>query len=351
MFYNITVAQQIVINDSKLVSQSIQEAWQSTWNLAFDGNIFKTITNLGLTIAVTTLFYWIIKFGKDLLDDRSYQSFSEIIWPIIVIILLANGGQNLVSLTTGMRGIINNTNDSILTSLTSQADLQKTLDALSNYSNISSTLSASANQCYVLKPADQKACMDSVIAQAKELKSAYDSSFLDVSKALGNKMQSQIDSFSQDPIGNGVSGISKIQNTISSSVLLAVAESFMVAMQAAFQALIEVSFLLTGLMGPIAVGASLLPIGAKPFYAWLTAFWSLGIAKLSLNIVTGLVAVAVATSGQNDNLSIAITLGFLSPILALALASGGGMAIFSGIVAAASAAVSSGLNISMRYRG
>lgn len=62
-------------------------------------------------------------------------------------------------------------------------------------------------------------------------------------------------------------------------------------------------------------------------------------------------AVAVATSGQNDNLSIAITLGFLSPILALALASGGGMAIFSGIVAAASAAASTGLNISMRYKG
>ncbi|MCA6624917.1 MAG: hypothetical protein IM542_20595, partial [Pseudanabaena sp. M165S2SP1A06QC] len=240
MFYNITIAQQIVINDSQLVSQSIQEAWQSTWNLAFNGNIFKVLTNLGLTIAVTTLFFWIIKFGKDLLDDRIYQSFSEIIWPIIVIILLANGGQSLVSLTTGMRGIINNTNDAILSSLTSQADLQKTLDALSNYSTISSTLSASANQCYVLKPAEQQACMDSIIAQAKELKSAYDSSFLDVSKALGKKMQSQIDSFSQDPIGTGLSGISKIQTTISSSVLLAVAESFMVAMQAAFQALIEV---------------------------------------------------------------------------------------------------------------
>jgi hypothetical protein len=41
------------------------------------------------------------------------------------------------------------------------------------------------------------------------------------------------------------------------------------------------------------VGASLLLIGAKPFYAWMTGFWSLGMAKLSLNIITGLAATAI----------------------------------------------------------
>ncbi|MFN5304852.1 MAG: hypothetical protein ACK5C9_19955 [Pseudanabaena sp.] len=31
----------------------------------------------------------------------------------------------------------------------------------------------------------------------------------------------------------------------------------------------------------LAVGVSLLPIGAKPLYAWMTGFWSLGMAKSS----------------------------------------------------------------------
>ena len=96
------------------------------------------------------------------------------------------------------------------------------------------------------------------------------------------------------------------------------------------------------------VGASLLPIGAKPLYAWMTGFWSLGMAKLSLNIITGLAATAIAASAQLDTLSIAITLGLLAPILALALSAGGGMAIFSAILSAASAAASAGLNIGLR---
>jgi hypothetical protein len=80
----------------------------------------------------------------------------------------------------------------------------------------------------------------------------------------------------------------------------------------------------------------------------MTGFWSLGMAKLSLNIVTGLAATAIAASAQLDTLSIAITLGLLAPILALSLSAGGGMAIFSAIVSAASAAASAGLNIGLR---
>jgi hypothetical protein len=346
MIFKTLIAQQILINDSKVLSQSIQDAWKTTWDVAFNGNIFRILTNLGLTVAISCLLLWLIIFFRDLVNDRSYQKFSEIIWPIIVILLLSNGGKNLILLTTGMRSVINTSNDEVLTQLIAQADLNKTLDGLSSYSNISTTLNATANQCYVLKAADQQACIDDVIKMAKSLKADYDASFVDVSGALGTKLQGQIDNFSKNPVGT----LAAIPGAISSSVLLAAAESFMVAMLAAFQALIEVSILLTGLMGPIAVGASLLPIGAKPFYVWLTSFWSLGIAKLSLNIIIGLVAVAVSTAGKNDNLSIAITLGFLSPILALSLASGGGMAIFSAILAAASAAASTGLNMTMRFK-
>jgi hypothetical protein len=160
------------------------------------------------------------------------------------------------------------------------------------------------------------------------------------------KLQKQIEKASENPL-EAVTNLFP-GTVISRSIMLAAIETFMVAMQSAFQALIEVGFLLTGLLGPLAVGASLLPIGAKPLYAWMTGFWSLGMAKLSLNIVTGLAATAIAASAQLDTLSIAITLGLLAPILALSLSAGGGMAIFSAILSAASAAASAGLNIGLR---
>ena len=46
--------------------------------------------------------------------------------------------------------------------------------------------------------------------------------------------------------------------------------------------------LLTALLGPMAVGASLLPYGSKQIFTWLKAFFSLGMAKLSFNIILGL---------------------------------------------------------------
>lgn len=328
----------IVTQGSKVVTDSIKAGWDSTWDIAFNGAIFKILADLGAVFAVCTLLIWIISFFNDFVNDRNYFKFGEIIWPFIVVILLVNGGSNLVTLTTGLRGIINTANDKVLTQILAQADLNTTLDALSNYTDFSVFLKSQATQCYVLQSAEQQVCIDRVIAQANEVKSAYDASFLDVARALSNKLGRQIDSIGKDP-GAAIVGAASFQVN---SVSLLLAESIMLASLSAFQALIEISFLLTGLMGPIAVGTSLLPIGAKPLYAWFTSFWSLGIAKLSLNIIVGLVAISVSISGENTGLSSSILLGILSPILALALASGGGIAIFNAILAASSTAVSLG---------
>jgi hypothetical protein len=330
----------ITTQASKLVTDSIKAGWDTTWDTAFNGVIFKILAQLGAVFAVCTLLIWIIIFFNDFANDRSYYKFGEIIWPIVVILLLVNGGSNLITITTGLRGIINNANDKILTQILAQADLNTTLDALSNYTNLSVFLKSQATQCYSLQSAEQQACIDRVLAQAQEVKSAYDASFLDVAGALSAKLGRDIDAIGKNPLG----AVIAVTSFPTNSAGLLLAESIMLASLAAFQGLIEISFLLTGLLGPIAVGTSLLPIGAKPLYAWFTAFWSLGIAKLSLNIIVGLVAISVSTSGENTGLSSALLLGVLSPILALAMASGGGIAIFNSIVAAASAAASVGVS-------
>jgi hypothetical protein len=85
---------------------------------------------------------------------------------------------------------------------------------------------------------------------------------------LIGKLKKQIDKASENPL-EAVTNLFPI-TIIARSIMLAAIETFMIAMQSAFQALIEVGFLLTGLLGPLAVGALLLPIGAKPLYAWMT---------------------------------------------------------------------------------
>ena len=87
---------QVIVNNSEEVSLAVQGAWQDTWELAFNGTLYKALTNLGLIIAVASLLLWTIQFTKNLIDDQSYRQFGELIWPIIVIVLLTNGGQNLI---------------------------------------------------------------------------------------------------------------------------------------------------------------------------------------------------------------------------------------------------------------
>lgn len=94
--------------------------------------------------------------------------------------------------------------------------------------------------------------------------------------------------------------------------------------------------LLTAALGPIAVGASLLPVGGKPIYAWLTGFFSFGIAKLSFSIIAGLAGRVLISTVDSDSTWFMIFMAFLAPILALAIAIGGGAGVFLAITNTAS---------------
>jgi hypothetical protein len=71
---------QVIVNNSEEVSLAVQGAWQDTWELAFNGTLYKALTNLGLIIAVASLLLWTIQFTKNLIDDQSYRQFGELIW-------------------------------------------------------------------------------------------------------------------------------------------------------------------------------------------------------------------------------------------------------------------------------
>lgn len=113
----------------------------------------------------------------------------------------------------------------------------------------------------------------------------------------------------------------------------ALAESFLKAWQWAFSSILELAMLLTGLIGPIAVAGSAMPLQGRPLWAWLTGFFSLGMAKFSYNIIIGLAAtVLVAAEAQSDSdLGFLLLIGVLAPILALSIAGGAGMAVFRGV--------------------
>ena len=136
-----------------------------------------------------------------------------------------------------------------------------------------------------------------------------------------------------NPISGAVFGTAGFFAGFLGSVNQEIIQYVLLAFQWAFTNILEISMLLTGLMGPFAVAGSLLPFEAKPLFAWLTGFFSLGMAKFSYSVIVGLAATVVVTAEvqtQSDFVFL-LLISVLAPVLALSIAGGAGMAVFRGI--------------------
>lgn len=330
-----------LLNANESASKKIAESWDYAWEVALtQGGLFRVLVNFGITVAVVCLMLWCLKFMRQWMQEEatSFWAFSEIIYPILVIVLLTNGGDNLAKLSMGMRSVINGVNNQVIEIVAARLDLDAKLAEIADYAGTQAQLITLRQQCNTITDNEKlKKCLEEYKEAADQVLQGYKAEHASSgNNAWYDSLLKQAQAAAQDP-GAAIQGVGiKVVNLSLTPILYAV-ETFMLALQVCFQHLIEVSMLLTALMAPIAIGASLMPFGAKPVFAWLTAFWSLGLFKISYNVVCGLMAIAVHKLGPTDTLVSAIFLGLFSPILAAAMARGGGMAIWSGITAASTA--------------
>ena len=132
IFYNslILAQNQTVNNFTKGItksgsdtSNSIATEIDGLWNNIIGGGIYNTIATLGLFFAIGTLLIFIVQWTKEMLDGDSSKAFTDMIWPILVILLLSpqnvtgntnNNGTILATHTRVLRGIINQTNQTLV---------------------------------------------------------------------------------------------------------------------------------------------------------------------------------------------------------------------------------------------
>jgi hypothetical protein len=232
-------------------------------------------------------------------------------------------------LTLGVRNFINTVNQQVVT--TADADLvyQQAL----NMSIAEEVAGSLLRPCQSLTGEQQTQCFTKASEKIDNLWREYRNLY-------GNKpwivrLETQV-----NQIRFGTGNISEtdfsalIGNTVQTSI-----KNFLVSLQYAFQNLIEATMLLIAVLGPLAVGSSLLPVAGKPIFLWLTGFLSAGIAKLSFNIISIITAsVIVNGPAQDPNADLMwfmIFLGVLAPLLSLVLAGLGAVAVFNGISNAA----------------
>lgn len=324
----------VLINGAN-AANSVAESWNGTWQdvLGLSGapggaTLYSSLCWVGTVFAVGTLIFLMIELFKDLNEGKE-AAFAQLIWPLIVALLLASNGTLLARITVALRDIINEANTQVISATMAGVKLDELYQEANGNIGLQSMISSYMRPCQSLTGEAQVQCLNQAVAQAQGLVDAYKAVFGD--KTWLENIQSFLSSIGDiltgggDPMG--IFGLTK-------PLWMPIVVSILYWMQIAFQNLLEGALIITALLGPVAVGGSLLPFGAKPIFAWLTGFFSVGFARLSFNIIVGLTSVVATSSEGGDPFWFALFAGLFAPILAMSLASGAGLAVWTAVSSA-----------------
>jgi hypothetical protein len=337
-------------------SQSIAQSWDQQWLTIFDSTLYVAINQTAAIFAAGALIFFIVQFGRQLIVEGDLtRPLQNLIWPIIVVCLLANNAHLLAVSTVSLRGVIHTLSNQVLEVTLLDVKLRDAVQSATSRSAITSEISAQLSQCEGMVGQKQIDCLTAANAQVQATINEYQGfiplpdSLRNIARAIDGAVQTA--QSENNPISGAVFGTAGFFAGFLGSVNQEIIQYVLLAFQWAFTNILEISMLLTGLMGPFAVAGSLLPFEAKPLFAWLTGFFSLGMAQVSYNIIVGLAGVVVVNADVTDTLGFLVIISLLAPALALAIAAGGGLAVFN-IITSGSARMVSTLGsyaVSPRY--
>ena len=314
-------------NSAKRIAESWDEQWISILQNRTDANFYGALTDLGIFFAVGTLMFFMLQWLKDVINYEYSRPLSSLIWPLVVVVLLSNSGQGsaLSHLTLGVRNFVNTVNQQVV----------MTADATQNYQQALSMTVAEEIAGSSLRPCQSLTGdrQDQCFLKAKE---KVDFLWQEYRSLYGNQIwiNRLEDKVNQIVFNTQITSESSF-NALLGSTTQTMTKNFLISLQYAFQNLLEATMLLIAILGPLAVGGSLLPVAGKPIFAWLTGYFSLAIAKISFNIMAVLASVVIINGpaqdldSDPDLLWFTIFLGILAPTVSLLLSSIGGLAIFN----------------------
>lgn len=322
-----------VFNDGSTIAKNFADSWDNQWlNLLqnnSNNNLYPALTNLGIFFAVGTLLFYMMQWLKDVIYSEYSRPMSSLIWPFIVVLLLSNTGNGTIlsNLTLQVRNYINSVNQQVIKA----GDVNQSFEQALNMSVAEEVAGSFLRPCQSLTGEQQTQCFIKATEKTNSLWQKYRNLYGD--QTWISRLENEVNQIT-DNTGN----VSEMAfNSLLGSTTQTSIKNFLISLQFAFQNLIEATMLLIAALGPLAVGGSLLPIAGKPIFAWITGFLSIGIAKISFNIIAILTATVIINGpAQNpdadlDLMWFIIFLGILAPILSLVLAAVGGFAIFNAI--------------------
>jgi hypothetical protein len=308
------------INGSRMVVSSFNQDWQDLAN--GNSEVFKAVVAVSALCGVVFVSFWSISWYSRLIQEGfSHEILNEMVYPLLVCLMLTvNNGQLLSTTSLMFRNVAVNLNDKVLSITRNGITLRDAIRTANMDQAFALSVQAQMQECEK-KPTNGQDNQGNII-NPREI----------CQKEKADEIQKQAQAYKNK---YGISSYSNSWNPLDiagqtiNSMVQALSWIIFSGLQAAFQYVVQVTFLLNAYIAPIFLVLSLFPFGAKPIYAWVAGWLALTLVLMSYSIVCGMAASAIVNASNNNPLFLQLVQAILSPILALAMGSGGGMAAFS----------------------
>jgi hypothetical protein len=334
-----------IFNSTTIVTDdAIPKALNVMWGYALNGSLYKLSCGLGMFAAVAGVGFWSLKFYKALNESTLLPTVNEIVWPLLIVMLLANGGENMRMATYGVKNMINNMNNSVHRVVELDVSYQKAYQALARasfdsflmqslYSSCEANIDqAKLNECLTIGQGLMNTRLNGRFSSLGSAKPELNTAFNNINATQTNQSNQKVNKAKESTNKGSVtetigtpSNATSIFNATSLSNGVnpqdATFQKNILALRKAFLYLLEVLMLVLALVGPIFLGLSMFPVGTKPLVSWGALFLATGFCKICYTLIAGLSAVAMVLSENIDMSIFAIIVGGLAPILSVTMSS------------------------------
>ena len=319
-----------ILNQSSELSKKTFQSWNNLWESAVsaDSALWQTVVSVGITLALISIIYLALTDIAEAVKKQDWYSlYASFILPIIIMFFLSNNGFLLAETAKLVRQFGVTQVSSISEIQLANMTFQQAQEQIRIGSVASSELKALYAECQSLTGSEFKDCWQGKNDLAGEIIAAAEGQMLDTEN---NGVQQYLRSFGERLVSNNlISIVTDFEGYVQDRTIETV-RFLLYALQWAFINTVEMSLILTTLFLPISLGISMVNIQGKLILANLVGIATLFGIQFAYNLILGLVAIVLVESTGSifNEVPFVIFLSLFAPLLSIALAGGGGLALY-----------------------
>lgn len=316
------------LSTGELIFQGFENVWQQVI-LNTSSPIWVTVMRFAADIALLILIYLALTQGSEVVRKRDWHGLVLlIVWPTIVALMLGNNGYLISQGIGALRTIDREFVRAMSTTQIASTNIQNALRDIQLTNAAKEQIDSLINQCNSFNGTEYSNCLNAALPEieriVEEAEAQNNGNPLAVLKNYTDKIKGAILNIAE--VGQIILAPQKI-------VLTTLVHALLIAVQLAFNMIIEIALLLHSILAPIAVILTLIPTGQRYISIWLTWFAAIAAIQVCYTIIIGLAATAIVLSNAQlfSDVTFLVLAAFFGPALAYAMSKGGGVALYQAI--------------------